>query len=237
MNRRTVLGHMAGLLMLPPVETALSAGGERADGMPVFRRGIGVAHWMGWADVEPDGSYKVPPFSARRFDAAVEERRALRRAGFDFVRLVVDVGPFLACEGSPREQLDDLLLGTVTALLDDDLGVIVDLHPSAMTPAYRPAMLTGGAETPMFRAVSAFLSRLSGRLATLASRRPQGRPVRLALELMNEPEIAPSIWQPMLEAAYSAARHDAPRLPLVIGGGRHEQRRGPRSDRYAPVQG
>jgi len=42
---------------------------------------------------------------------------------------------------------------------------------------------------------------------------------RVALELMNEPPIAPDAWQPMLEAAYAAARRGAPDLKLVLEGG------------------
>ena len=74
-----------------------------------------------------------------RFDTA--QRQAIRAAGFDFVRLAVDIGPFLALQDAARDKLDALLLGTVRDLLDADLGVIVDLHPSAMRPAYRPSAL------------------------------------------------------------------------------------------------
>jgi endoglucanase len=44
------------------------------------------------------------------------------------------------------------------------------------------------------------------------------KPPRLALELMNEPEITPTAWKPMLAAAYTAARSGSASLPLVIGG-------------------
>ncbi|MCJ2041940.1 cellulase family glycosylhydrolase [Methylobacterium sp. J-059] len=64
----------------------------------------------------------------------------------------------------------------------------------------------------------ALLTRLSARLGSLAAARAPGPP-RLALELLNEPEVSPAAWQPMLEAAYRAARAGAARLPLVLGGG------------------
>ncbi|MFX5081147.1 hypothetical protein ABTC36_20090, partial [Acinetobacter baumannii] len=41
------------------------------------------------------------------------------------------------------------------ALLAADLGVIVDMHPSAMNPVYQPAELTAGVNTPKFQAVLA----------------------------------------------------------------------------------
>jgi hypothetical protein len=42
---------------------------------------------------------------------------------------------------------------------------------------------------------------------------------RVALELMNEPPVAQAAWQPMLEAAYAAARRGSPTLPLILEGG------------------
>jgi hypothetical protein len=42
---------------------------------------------------------------------------------------------------------------------------------------------------------------------------------RVGLELMNEPPGSTEAWQPMQDAAYRAARRQAPRLPLVLTGG------------------
>ena len=139
-------------------------------------------------------------------------------ARFDFVRLVVDAGPFLALEGAHRDGLDDHLIDTVLELLKADLGVIVDLHPSAMNPAYRPSELTAGVDTPKFKAVITLLHRLAGRLGRVADDSEAAGPTRLALELMNEPEITPTAWKPMLQAAYAAARRGSAKLPLVLGG-------------------
>ncbi|MCA6124952.1 cellulase family glycosylhydrolase [Bradyrhizobium sp. WSM 1704] len=216
-TRRSVLGSIAGIAMLAPFGTQ-GASAQSAGQMPGFRRGIGVAHAFGWADVNADGSYAVPPFSAPRFQFIAEERQAIRAAGFDFVRLAVDVGPFLAFAGTQRDQLDDRVINTVRDLLDADLGVIVDLHPSMMNSAYQPRELTAGVSTPKFQAVLGLLKRFAGRLAQLAAENAAGSP-RLALELMNEPEISAAAWQPMLEAAYRAARSGSETLPLVLGGG------------------
>lgn len=213
-SRRNVLGGLAGIATLAAFGT-LRAASEPGGDLPLFRRGIGVSHALGWAAVEADGSYGEAPFSGPRFRFDQAQRQAIRAAGFDFVRLAVDVGPFLAFTGVARDRLDDLLIGTVRDLIDADLGVIVDLHPSAMNPAYRPAALTAGVETPNFRAVLGLLQRLAGQLEQLG----QGRAARLALELMNEPELPQAAWQPMLEAAYRAARRGSATLPLVLGGG------------------
>lgn len=187
--------------------------------IPQFRRGIGVSHALGWAEVAADDSYGEAPFSAPRFRFDAAQRRAIRAAGFDFVRLAVDVGPFLAFQGAARDRLDALLIGTVRNLLDADLGVIVDLHPSAMNPAYRPTALTAGVDTQKFRAVLAFQLRLAGLLGLLAEDRSLTGMPRLAFELMNEPEVPQPVWQSMLQASYKAARMGSARLPLVLGCG------------------
>ncbi len=214
-SRRSVLAGLAASALAGPGQATSSSG----DSLPLFRRGIGVSHALGWAEVAPDGSYGEPPFSAPRFRFDAAQRRAVRAAGFDFVRLAVDIGPFLAFQHTARDRLDALLMGTVRDLLDDDLGVIVDLHPSAMNPTYRPAALTAGVDAPIFRAVLDLQQRLASLLERLAEdRTPTGQP-RLALELMNEPEVPQTAWQPMLEASYRAARMGSAKLPLVLGGG------------------
>jgi endoglucanase len=217
-SRRSALGGIATMAMLAPLGAIPRAAAGAAGDIPVFRRGISVSHAFGWADVEADGSYAEHPFAAPRFRFDTEQRGAIRGAGFDFVRLVVDVGPFLALEGVHRDRLDDLLIDTVRELLKANLGVIVDLHPSAMNPAYRPTELTAGVDTPKFKSVLALQYRLAGRLAQIADDSAAAGPPRLALELMNEPEISSAVWKPMLEAAYAAARSGSAKLPLVLGG-------------------
>jgi endoglucanase len=217
-SRRSVLGSLAGVAAIAAFR-ALPAASRADSDLPLFRHGIGVSHALGWAEVEADGSYGEAPFSGPRFRFDQAQRQAIRTAGFDFVRLAVDVGPFLAFAGTVRDQLDELLIGTVRDLVDADLGVVVDLHPSAMNPTYRPAALTAGVETPNFRAVLGLLQRLAARLEQLVRDRAMTGSPRLALELMNEPELPQAAWQPMLEAAYGAARSGSATLPLVLGGG------------------
>lgn len=217
-SRRSVLAGMAGLAASAGLGQVPAASGPGGD-IPLFRRGIGVSHALGWAEVTGDGSYGEAPFAAPRFRFDAAQRLAIRAIGFDFVRLAVDAGPFLAFRGTARDRLDALLLQTVRDLLAADLGVIVDLHPSAMNPAYRPAALTAGVDAPNFRAVLVLQERLAGLLGQLAENGASAGMPRLAFELMNEPEIPQPIWQPMLEACYRAARKGSGRLPLVLGGG------------------
>ena len=87
-SRRSILRSIAGVAMLAPF-AALRAVADPVSPIPSFRRGIGVAHAFGWADVQADGSYVDPPFSAPRFLFGADQRRAIRAAGFDFVRLEI----------------------------------------------------------------------------------------------------------------------------------------------------
>jgi endoglucanase len=185
-----------------------------ADGQPRFRRGIGIGHVMAWAAIAPGAArqFVYPPFaevSAARFAA---ELQALRRAGFDFVRLAVDPGPFLQFQGARRDALDRMLVARVNVVLAAGLDVIVDFHPSDMHPAYTAAALTQGLTSPLFGAYLKLIERTAALLDGLRS-------AKVALELMNEPPASPEAWQPMLDAAYAAARRGSARLALVVEGG------------------
>ncbi|MBX9774378.1 MAG: glycoside hydrolase family 5 protein [Xanthobacteraceae bacterium] len=186
---------------------------EKQAEAPAFQRGIAIAHTMAWAQIEPGPSkaFVFPPFmdQGRRLDRA--ELQALTRAGFDFVRLAVDPGPFLQFTGARRERAEQILLEQVRLILASGLAVIVDFHPSDLHPNYTGAALTGGVATPAFRDYLRLLERTAVQLDALKSR-------RVAFELMNEPPVSPAVWQPMLEAAYHAVRKVAPRLLLVLPG-------------------
>jgi endoglucanase len=178
-----------------------------------FRRGIAIAHELAWAAVEPAPSraFVFPPFpaSTRPLEA---ELKALRRTGFDFVRLAVDPGPFLQFRGSRRDRLDDMLMERVRLILSSGLSVIVDFHPSDLQPEYLAEALTRGVDVPVFQDYLRLLARTAALLDRLQSR-------GVALEIMNEPPATPGRWQPMIEAAYKAVREQAPHLLLVLDGG------------------
>lgn len=179
-----------------------------------FRRGIGISHAMAWARIEagPAHTFAFPPFSDQGNALTRDELRTLRRTGFDFVRLAVDPGPFLQFQGSHRDALDDILMDRVRLILAAGLSVVVDFHPSDLHPDYTARALTAGLDTAAFRDYLRMLERTAGLLDRLHSK-------KVALELMNEPPVHASAWQPMLQAAYAAVRHRSIDLPLVIEGG------------------
>jgi endoglucanase len=193
---------------------------DNKDRIP-FRRGIGISHVMGWAPLSPSLShgYDLGAFVARAASLSDDELLSLRRTGFDFVRLAVDPGPFLQTQGAPRDELDQVLKDRVTRILSVDLSVIVDFHPGDQNEDYGTRALTVGSQTPKFQAYLTLLARTARLLDNIQSR-------RVALEIMNEPELAAAAWQPMLDAAYAAIRRAAPDLLVVLDGGLDGQPQG-----------
>ncbi len=223
MRLRTLLSCRALLLALaalafglavPPCAAAQTAG--------ILHRGIALFHPLYSADTTPgpDKQFLFPPFAAARHTLTDKQLSIIRKAGFDFVRLPVDPGPFLQFTGARRDALDDQLGRTVQRILDSGLAVIVDFHPNAYGPAdYLPPALVKGADTPMFESYCTMLTRTARLLDGLHSE-------RVAFELMNEPAVGGTFagdaqWQTMEEMAYARIRAVSPKLTLVLTGGRN----------------
>jgi endoglucanase len=207
----TRVDRIIALLTLAAIWIAAAPSHSRA--AEEFRRGIGVDA-LAWAAVEPGpaNTFAFPPFSGPAYELTPDELQTLQRTGFDFVRLAVDPGPFLQFQGSRRNLLDRILIDRVKLILASGLSVIVDFHPSDMNPNYTAQLLTTGLRTPVFQSYARVLTHTAELLGGLHSG-------RIALELMNEPPVAPDTWQPMLEAAYASARSGSADLPVVLEGG------------------
>ncbi len=179
-----------------------------------FHRGIGISQAMAWARIEPGPARKFafPPFSDPSNALTADELQTLQRTGFDFVRLAVDPGPFLQFQGIARDTADHILMDRVRLILQSGLSVVVALFPSDLHPAYTAQALTAGLNTPVFQDYLRLIERTARQLDTFHSD-------KVALELMNEPPVPPRAWQPMLDAAYAAARRQSAHLILVLDGG------------------
>lgn len=187
-----------------------------ADAVTAFGRGIGMSHVMAWAAIAPGPArqFVFPPFTDTSDAQFTAELRTLRRTGFEFIRFAVDPGPFLQFQGERRDRVDRILVDRVNLIRSSGLAVIVDFHPSDMHPDYTAQRLTAGATSPMFQSYLQLIERTARLLGALHSN-------KIAFELMNEPPVPQADWQPMLEAAYAAARHGSRDLTLVLEGG-HE---------------
>jgi endoglucanase len=183
-----------------------------------FHRGVAIHDAMNWATVEPgkDRRYRFPPFSDASHPLTLTELAIIRRAGFDFVRLTVDPGPFLQFEGVQRAATYDILRARVRMILDAGLSVIVDFHPVTQNSEYGPRALIEGADTPIFAAYCDMLKQTALVLDDMHSD-------RVALEVMNEPQLGGTassnmLWQEMEERAYRSVRSASERLKIVLAG-------------------
>jgi endoglucanase len=186
----------------------------------LFQRGVAIHNMMNWARVEPSDPrrYAWPPFSGAAYETSDLLLRNVASAGFDFVRLTVDPGPFLQFSGKHRDALDAHLVQVVRRLLGHGFGVIVDFHPNTHVPDYAPVELVQALEAPLFVDYVGLMRRTASLLASLGSD-------KIALELMNEPQYgwdpATTVrWQRMLEQLHAAARAAAPELLVVLTGAR-----------------
>jgi endoglucanase len=209
-SRRAEIGFFTVVFAL-----AFSAA-ARADG--VFHRGVAIHDAMNWATMAPGNTHYVfPPFSDAQHPLTPDELAIIRHAGFDFVRLTVDPGPFLQFQGARRDAAYGILRQRVQTILAADLSAIVDFHPVGQDADYGPKAIVQGADTPLFAAYCDMLARVARVLDGLHTN-------RVALELMNEPSIGGTAdtnaaWQAMEENAYRGVRAASPHLGIVVAGG------------------
>lgn len=187
--------------------------------IPNFRRGINLGRLQNFAYRDPArlGAYLWPPFQGEMASMSDGEIRRLRTIGFDFVRLPVDAGPFLAASEPDRRLLLDDLRAVTLRLLKGDLAVLVDLHPATYSSVWRPEDILKDPSGPAFSAYQGLLLDIARRIRDIPS-------TQVALELMNEPQPkcvrdSGEDWVVSQQRLYSAVRNVAPDLPIVLTGG------------------
>lgn len=192
-----------------------------------LQRGISVQDWLNWSPLEPDGSYRWPPYRSETewMTAArpisdwpqLDQFQRIRAMGFDFVRLSVDPGPLLASRGERREQALAVLERAVARVTSVGLKVVFDLHAARQVPAYSIDMIGDGADSlgvahyrEMVRHVAAMLTRFDTGL--------------VALEPFNEPEYYPcdetdaGDWQRIMAATVADIRAISKDLTIIVTG-------------------
>jgi endoglucanase len=223
LTRRHVAQYgLAGLAV--PFRPASAHGKPRAEA--AFERGVAIHNMMNWAAVETSdpGRYAWPPFAGSEYETSDRLLRNVATAGFDFIRLTVDPGPFLQFTDKRRDALDRHLVSVLGRLFAHGFGVIVDFHPNSHVPDYAPEKLVQSVDDPLFLSYVGMIGRTARLLAGLRTR-------MVALELMNEPQYGwdpptAARWQRMLELLHQEARAAAPDLLLVLTGARGGDARG-----------
>ncbi|MBZ9681889.1 MULTISPECIES: glycoside hydrolase family 5 protein [unclassified Mesorhizobium] len=203
---------------LVPATAALSSASPAlaATGEWRFRRGVNAWPWFALTREfpAPRTDYDWPPFQSQRPVPTPDDLRRLRRTGLDFVRLPVDPGPFLAADAATRAKLLAMLDDAVAAVIDADLGIIVNVQANGATHYWNPDRMVSSTAAPEFEAYRALVGTLAGRL----QRFPSGM---VALEPVNEPpqSCSSNVWSNVQAALLTAARASSQTLPLVVTGG------------------
>ena len=184
-----------------------------------FRRGVALFHPLvaGSMIIGSRSEYMPEPFSDAHHQLTSAQLAAITAAGFDFVRVPVDPGPFLQFKGARLDQLYEVMRQKIEMILSHGFLVIVDFHPNPLSETLGPHALVAGSETPIFNAYCDMLVRTAQLLNSYPSN-------KIALEILNEPEVGWSrvgyaTWQAMIEKAYLAIRTVSPHMVLVVSGG------------------
>ncbi|MBN9549924.1 MAG: cellulase family glycosylhydrolase [Alphaproteobacteria bacterium] len=213
-SRRRVLG--AALAAATAAAAPSTSPAKAATGEWPFRRGVNAWPWFALTREfpAPRTDYDWPPFQAQRPVPTPADLARLRASGLDFIRLPVDPGPFLAAEAGRRADLMAMLGAAVKAALAADLGVILNVQANGATHYWNPDRMVSSTGAPEFARYQVFVGEVAGMLKDMA-------PGRVALEPVNEPpqDCSSQAWPKVQAALLTAARTQAPDLPLLVTGG------------------
>lgn len=210
----------AGFLYLDERQNAIAAGvlaaPETTVSIPKFKRGVNVSRLQSFAFRDParPGKYLWPPFQGELSKVSDAELDRLRALGFDFIRLPIDAGVFLAATDSQRRILLDDMKSITVRLLDSGFSVMVDMHPATYLTDWAPVDILKEAPGPRFQAYADLLEDVAKRIRDLPTE-------KVALELMNEPQGAcfredGQDWSVSQKQLYDKVRGVAPDLPIVL---------------------
>jgi endoglucanase len=180
-----------------------------------FRRGINLWPWFALTREFPPPSraYAWPPFESNRPRPSAADLAALHRVGFDFVRLPVDPGPFLAANRDQGRQLLATVERAVESILAAGLSIVLDLHPNEATHFWNAQQMLDESPRGSF---GSFVD-LVVDAARLLRTAPDGR---ATLELMNEPPppCGSADWQKQQLHLLATVRSTAPDLRVMLTG-------------------
>lgn len=199
---------------------ALIAGSSIATQAIDLKQGIATDTWVTWPDVSnmPKSQF-VDVFPEWRRGTSATEIAALRKAGFDFVRLTIDPVVFLHKPDAKRtKRLLAQVKVSTNLFLSAGLNVIVDLHsiprnaPEPGTESYLRSAADFNQYVRVAKQVAATVAQLD--------------PARVAFEPFNEPTIdcpwdakPTRRWPAMAVKLHKAVRAVAPKHAIVLQGG------------------
>ena len=183
-------------------------------------RGISMELWKTWpAPNEWDNPAKLFPFPEWRKTVSARDLENLKNIGYDFIRVPIDPGVFIAPQTERhRKKLYADVRTTIRMVLDAGLNIVVDLHTIPGEKDRPGAVETILQDEATFQHYSDMVARFAQRLEVEDH-------ARVALEIINEPIIDCDAkegdskqWPALIGKLHQAARKTAPTLPLVITG-------------------
>lgn len=204
----------------------LVAGLPVAAADPTLRRGINFEVWQSWTN---KATFLDPGYDQANYPdwmTAIDDRQLtrLRAEGFDFVRLNVDPSPLFWVNAGTARRLVDRVLTATRRLQAAGFVVVVDLHllpeMTDRPDGLHDVLGTDGRQAVLLERYLGVIGEFAGLLGML----PADKTV---LELINEPDqdwfshvALTDRWPAQLAAMVAAARKRAPKLTLVLSGGR-----------------
>ena len=186
---------------------------------PAFKRGATLVEFFEFPKTTGHGAdkaYADPAYPHPQAALALFDFDALRRIGFDHMRVPLDVGPLLAGDAQEQKDILEQLVAVVSAINRHGLAVLVTLFPPSLHHEL-PQTTLDGLDGPKFRAYAAAVGRVAAALGGLENG-------MVALEPMNEPQSQCHVyfgtdWTAYQQAMVGRIRRIAPRLPLFLTGG------------------
>jgi hypothetical protein len=180
-----------------------------------LRRGINLYPWFSLTNEYPAPSinYAWPPYQQDRPTPTAQDLARLAEVGFDFVRIPVDPGPFMAFVGDRRADLLGSLEQAVDQVIAAGLSVVVNIQGNTATHYWRPETLVGSLSAPELPS----LLSLVDAVARILGRKDA---TRIAIEPVNEPPQAcgSSDWLTIQDELIATVRSAAPRVTYVATG-------------------
>jgi hypothetical protein len=215
------LNRLAKLAVMASLAVALVAmsSPSRAQPVPQLKRGSSIHQAFNWPSVSPTKTvYVWPPFERPGHQVSDERLRAAANAGFDFIRVTIDPGPFMTFEGAQRAELDTKLMTFVRRIRTAGMNVLLNFHPIHLNPAFVPNNFIADPDDPFMQRYYDMLGRIARQLAAID-------PGHVGIEPLNEPQTGydratMARWQANAEKGHAVIRAVAPDLLVVLTGAR-----------------
>ena len=184
-----------------------------------FRRGATLVEFFQFPAMTGEGAAKTyddPAYPQSKTSFALFDFDALRRIGFDHMRIPLDLGPLMTGSEQQRRTIVDQLIVTIAEINRHGLSVLVTVMPPSLHREL-PETYLDGLDGPKFRTYAALIERIADAMKSIG-------PGLAALEPMNEPQSVCRVrlgtdWTEYQQVLVDRIRHVAPGLPVFLTGG------------------